>query len=99
MYHLAAALPVGIDLAFSVDLLDSATPLAKKVETPFFLTRESLKRNQIDGLWRTRAATAPRQLANALLSDAVVDSIRRRSAAPRSTTRTRPNWSASCGKR
>jgi len=77
VYHLTAGLPVVIDLALSVDLLDDATPLAKKAESLFFLTRESFKRNQIDELWRTRAATSPRQLASAILSDPVVDALRK----------------------
>jgi predicted type IV restriction endonuclease len=77
VYHLTAGLPVVIDLAISVDLMDSATPLARKVEKLFYLSRESLKRNQIDEVWRTQAATSPRLLAKALLSESVMTAIRR----------------------
>jgi predicted RecB family endonuclease len=76
-YHLTGGLPVEIDLALEVNLLDEETPAAKKVDQLFYLTRESLKRRQIDELWRARRATSPKSLAEVLASDPVAEAIRK----------------------
>jgi hypothetical protein len=75
-YHMTAGLPVVIDLALDVDLL-SDTGLAAKTDALFYLTKEAFKRRLIDDLWRARAATSPRSLAQVLLSDVVADAIRK----------------------
>ncbi|MGN9787012.1 hypothetical protein ACTMTF_36705 [Nonomuraea sp. ZG12] len=75
-YHMTAGLPVVIDLALEVDLL-SDTGLAAKTDALFYLTKEAFKRRLIDDLWRARAATSPRSLAQVLLSDVVADAIRK----------------------
>jgi hypothetical protein len=49
VYHITGGLPVVIDLALEVDLLGDAPP-AHKISQLFYLTRESLKRRQIDEL-------------------------------------------------
>jgi predicted type IV restriction endonuclease len=77
VYHLTAGLPVVIDLAFTVDLLDPQTSVTRKVDRLFYLSRDALKRGQIEELWRTQLATSPRQLAQALLSDTVVAAPRK----------------------
>lgn len=76
-YHLTGGLPVVVDLALAVDLLDSQVSHAEKINTLFFLTKESFKRHLIDDLWRQRAATSPRAIASAILADAIVDEIRK----------------------
>lgn len=76
VYHLTAGLPVAIDLAFEVDLLSEAT-ITHKVNQLFYLTRESLRRRQIDELWRAKAATSPQALAEVLVSEPVADEIRK----------------------
>lgn len=76
LYHLTGGLPVVIDLALEVNLLDDTT-LGHKAAELFFLTRESFKRRQVDELWRAKAATSPKSLVKVLLTDAVVDSVRR----------------------
>ncbi|MEO9255221.1 MAG: hypothetical protein ABI305_06765 [Tepidiformaceae bacterium] len=83
VYHLAAkpisANPgplIEVDLTFSVNLLSDETP-AKKIEKLFYVTRESLKRRQIDELWRAKRATSPKSVAQAVQSDAVLDALRR----------------------
>jgi hypothetical protein len=75
-YHMTAGLPVVIDLALEVDLLGEAT-LASKVDGLFYLTKEAFKRRLMDDLWRARAATSPKSMAQALLSEAVIDSLRK----------------------
>ena len=75
-YHLTGGLPVEIDLALDVNLVGDET-LGQKAAQLFFLSRESLKRRQIDELWRARRATSPKSLARVLLTPTVTDAIRR----------------------
>jgi hypothetical protein len=75
-YHLTGGLPVEIDLALEVNLVGEET-LGQKAGQLFYLSRESLKRRQIDELWRARRATSPKSLAAVLGSDAVTDAIRK----------------------
>jgi len=76
VYHLTGGLPVVIDLALAVDLLGDQ-PGSHKANQLFYLTRESLKRRQIDELWRTKRATSPRSLAEVLVSESVTEAIRK----------------------
>lgn len=75
-YHLTGGLPVIVDLAFEVDLLGPAT-LAEKTELMFLLHKEALKRRRIDEIWRHRAATEPGALLDLILSESVLDELRR----------------------
>lgn len=75
VYHLTGGLPVVLDLAFEVDLLGDETT-AEKVNKLFYITRESLKRRQIDELWKAKAATSPKSLGSVILSDPVVKAIK-----------------------
>lgn len=76
VWHLEGGLPVVLDLAFEVDLLGSDSP-TQKASQLFYISRESLKRRQIDELWKAKRATSPRSLATALTSTPVVDALRR----------------------
>lgn len=75
-YHLTGGLPVVVDLAFEVDLLGPAS-LAEKAELMFLLHKEALKRRRIDEVWRHRAATEPGALLDVLLSEPVLDQLRK----------------------
>lgn len=75
VYHLEGGLPVVIDLALEVNLLND-TPSAK-ANALFYLTQEALKRKLIDELWQEKRAKSPQSLARALVSDPVSDSIRK----------------------
>jgi Type I restriction enzyme R protein N terminus (HSDR_N) len=77
VFHLGNRTPIEIDLAMDVDLLDEAKTLAQKTDELFYLTRDSMKRGQIDELWQARRATAPKSLANVLVSDPVAEAIRK----------------------
>lgn len=76
VYHLTGALPVVVDMVFEVDLLGPAT-LAEKTELMFLLHKEALKRRRIDELWRHRAATEPGALLDVLLSETMLDELRK----------------------
>ena len=75
-YHLTGGLPVIVNLAFEVDLLGPES-LEEKADKMFFLHREALKRRRIDELWKHRAATSPDALLDLILSDSVLDVIRK----------------------
>jgi hypothetical protein len=76
VYHVTGGLPVVIDLAFDVDLLgeESAAVKANKL---FYISREALRRRQLDELWKAKAATSPKSMGKALLSDPVLDALRK----------------------
>jgi predicted type IV restriction endonuclease len=76
VYHITGGLPIIVDLALEVDLLSENT-LPHKANQLYYLTRESLKRRQIDALWQAKRATSPKSLAKVLCSDTVVTAIRK----------------------
>jgi predicted type IV restriction endonuclease len=76
VYHLTGGLPVVIDLALEANLLSDET-VAQKASQLFYLTRESLKRRQIDELWKAKRATSPKSLSEVLVSESVADAIRK----------------------
>lgn len=75
-YHITGGLPISVDLALNVNLLDD-TSAQQKMNALFYLTRESLKRRQIDELYLAKRATSPKSLAKVLLSEPVLQAIQR----------------------
>jgi len=65
-----------VDLAFESNLLSEET-VAQKANQLFYLTQESLKRRQVDELWKAKRATSPKSLADVLASEVVADAIRK----------------------
>lgn len=76
VYHITGGLPIVVDLALDVNLL-SDEGVGQKVNQLFYITRESLKRGQIDQLWRAKRATSPKSLARVLCSESVAEAIRK----------------------
>jgi hypothetical protein len=76
VYHITGGLPIVVDLALEVDLFGDDT-LAQRANQLYYLTKESLKRRQIDALWQAKRATSPKSLAKVLCSDNVVTAIRK----------------------
>jgi hypothetical protein len=76
VYHLTGGLPVVVDLVFEVDLLGPESDEIKAALL-FYLHHDSLKRRQIEDVWRHSAATAPELLLDVILSEPVLDLIRR----------------------
>jgi len=76
VYHITGGLPIVVDLALDVDLLGEDT-VAQKANQLYYLTKESLKRRQIDSLWQAKRATSPKSLAKVLTSENVVTAIRK----------------------
>ncbi len=75
-YHLTGGLPVLVNMAFQIDLLGPA-PLEEKAQMMFLLHREALKRRRIDEVWKHRAATEPGALLGLILSEPMLDQIRK----------------------
>ncbi len=75
-WHMTAGLPVVVELALEVELLGAGSSAAKG-DALFYLCKEAFKRRLIDDLWRARAATSPKSLANVILSGAVIEEIRK----------------------
>lgn len=76
VWHITGGLPIVMDLALEVDLLAEGSA-ASKIDQLFYLTKESFKRKQIDELWQVRRATSPHSLAKVVLSESVVDAVRK----------------------
>lgn len=76
VYHLAGGppQPIAIDLALQVNLLGDESP-QQKANQLFYLSRDSFKRHQIDELWKAKAATSPKSLAQIVLSPSVLQLI------------------------
>jgi predicted type IV restriction endonuclease len=75
-YHLSPGMPVEIDLALDVNLLGDGT-VAAKAQALFYLTLESMRKRQIDELWKAKRATSPKSLASILCSEPVLETVRR----------------------
>jgi predicted type IV restriction endonuclease len=78
VYHVTAATgrQVQTQLSFEVDLLGHETP-TQKIDKLFLIHREAFKKNVITDDWRGKAATSPAAIAQSLLSETVVDAIRK----------------------
>jgi hypothetical protein len=77
VYHIGAGMPVEIDLALETSLLGDPTVVKAAPNQMFYLTKEAFKRGLIDELWKAKKATSPRSLAEVLLSETVLDAVRK----------------------
>jgi predicted type IV restriction endonuclease len=75
VYHITGGLPIIVDLALEVDLLGENTT-HQKANKLYYLTKESMKRRQMDDLWKAKKATSPTSLAKVLCSQNVAAAIR-----------------------
>ena len=76
VWHLTGGLPVVVDLALEVDLLSDSTAVQKSDDL-FYLSKEAIKRRLMDELWRAKAATSPKSLASIMLSDPMIEALRK----------------------
>ena len=60
-----------------MSLSDTQVSPATKIDHLFYLTKEAMKRDLIESLWKQQAATAPAQLIKALSAPSVLAEIRR----------------------
>ena len=76
VWHLTPGLPVTLDMPLEVDLLGDGTT-AQKADGLFYLSKEAFKRRMIDDLWRVKAATSAKSLGTAIISDPVIEQVRK----------------------
>lgn len=78
VYHVSAATGQRVETTrvLEVDLLSDESPEAK-VGKLFHLHHNALKRSTIDAIWQKQAAIAPSALVDILLSESVVDAMRK----------------------
>ena len=78
IYHVTspAGAPIETSLLMQVDLLDESTVNAKAAQL-FYLHKSAMRHDKITELWHQRAATAPSALVDVLLSDSVLDELRK----------------------
>lgn len=78
-YHISDRTPISADLVFAVNLLGPETG-AQKASTLFLLSLEAMKRDPavIQECWDRKAATSPRVLGSALLSETIITALRRK---------------------
>ncbi len=75
VYRLTFSKPIAKDLVIDVDLL--ACPIPELTEELYPLSKESMKRREIDKLWKERTAVGPSNLLKALFSAPVLDRMRK----------------------
>jgi hypothetical protein len=75
VYHVTYERPITRDLVIDVDL--TQTPTADLLEELYYLSKESLRRREIERLWRERTAVGPSNLLKALFAAPVLDTIRK----------------------
>lgn len=76
VYHLSDTVPLVNELLVSVDLLGPEGPAAK-ISKLFYLSREAMKRNQMEELWKAKRATCPQALGELLRSPALIEAMRK----------------------
>lgn len=76
VYHITGGLPIVVDLALDVNLLGEES-IGQKANQLYYLTKESMRRRQMDALWQAKRATSPKSLAAVLCSDNVLTAIRK----------------------
>ena len=76
LWHMTPGLPVLMDMVLDIDLL-SDDPVAKKADAMFYLSREAFKRKAVDELWKQRAATSAKVIAKIIMSDKIIEDIRK----------------------
>lgn len=76
LWHMTPGLPVLMDMVLDIDLL-SDEPVAKKADAMFYLSREAFKRKAVEELWKQRAATSAKVIAKIIMSDKIIEDIRK----------------------
>ncbi len=74
-YHLSKGNPPEVEEAFQVDLIEE-TP-SNATEKMYLISKEAIWRDAISDYWQVAQASSPTSIAQCLLSDKVIDEIRR----------------------
>ena len=76
VYRVLFEKPVTQDLVFEVSLLDEETPPAKKAELFYLISKEAQRAGELDAYYEKKAALCGANIAQALLSQKVLDALR-----------------------
>lgn len=76
LWHMTPGLPVQMDMVLDIDLLSDES-VAKKADGMFYLSRDAFKRKAVDELWKQRAATSAKAVTRILVSDKIVEEVRK----------------------
>lgn len=79
VYHVQASSGEQSELTLivDVDLLDPSIKTNEKIDRLFLLSKEAIQRGRLDSFWREKFATSSKTLRPILLSDSVIDEIRK----------------------
>ena len=66
-----------LTLVVDVDLLDAASKPSEKVAKLFLICREAVQKGRLESHWKEKFATSSKALTPVILSDAVLDEIRK----------------------
>lgn len=75
VYHVTFTKPITRDLVIDVDLTEGPAP--QVVDEMHYLTKESLRRGELERVWRERTAVGPCNLLRVLFSAPVLDRVRK----------------------
>jgi len=76
-YHLTSGNPPDIEIVFEVDLLQAKEDLTEATNRLYLLSKEAVWRDAISDFWEVAKATSPTAIAQCLLSEGVLDEIRK----------------------
>lgn len=77
LYHVSSR-PPNEELVFTVDILDRSSAPKDKAELFYYVSKESLVKNELKDFWRQKVALSAPSIAKILLEDVTVDQVRRR---------------------
>lgn len=77
LYHISFDKPIDKELVFTVDLMDKNTKPADKMNFLYLLSKEAMTKNVIVEYWQKRTALSADNIVGVLLSDSVIEKIRR----------------------
>lgn len=66
-----------LTLVFNVDILDASVRNAEKIDQLFLISREAIQKGRLDAVWKEKFSTSPKALKPILLSDGVLDEMRK----------------------
>lgn len=76
-YHLSFGKNIEKELVFKIDILDKEIKTRKKIDLLYYLTKESFFKNEIRKYWQQQLALSAKNINNVILSDSVIEKIRR----------------------
>lgn len=77
LYKIHFDKPIDKELVFSIDILDKNLKPAEKINLLYLISKEAMTKNIIAEYWQKRSALSADNIVGVLLSDGVIEKIRR----------------------